>query len=75
MPLNPANAYNDIVANTSRDNFNGSGIYVRARPLPITNPHRNTTASSAAQETSVQSTPEGMDGINENGRLELAPPG
>jgi len=22
LPLNPANAYNDIVANTSRDNFN-----------------------------------------------------
>lgn len=165
LPLNPANAYNDIVANTSRDNFNGSGIYVRARPLPITNPHHNTirrnlviengrhgigiegdpatdtrpafgsfdnrifdnrsvgnsvggfevafdltdfnpdcdnnrwrgntygtaqkpcvtiggtqvggapTAGSARQETSVQSTPEGMDVINENGRLELAPPG
>lgn len=42
LPLNPANAYNDIVGNTVRENFNGSGIYVRARPLPITNPHHNT---------------------------------
>lgn len=42
LPLNPANAYNSITANRSHDNFNGSGIYVRARPLPITNPHHNT---------------------------------
>ena len=42
LPLNPANAYNDIVGNTVRENFNGSGIYVRARALPTTNPHHNT---------------------------------
>ncbi len=46
----PANAYNDIVANTSRDNFNGSGIYVRTRPLPITNPHHNTIRRNLVTE-------------------------